>query len=195
MLRNYRAMPHATTGATPAELLFQRKLRIKLPEQPSKPDTSHDAIRTRDTARKQQIKCQSDSRTHTTPSDLAIGDRLLVRQRRGNKVTPHNDPRPYSVMKQKGSMITACCGRHWITRNSSHFKKVTPTIAEGQAVGTDNTDDSSDDDDDNTPAQQQPAPMAPKPPTPRAVSPAPARRYPARDRRPTRFFMDYTFNN
>ena len=57
MLRNYRATLHATTGATPAELLFGRKLRIKLPEQPSKPDTaSHDAIRIRDTARKQQIK-------------------------------------------------------------------------------------------------------------------------------------------
>ena len=46
MLGNYRATPHATTGAIPAELLFGRKLRIKLPEQPSKPDTSYDAIRT-----------------------------------------------------------------------------------------------------------------------------------------------------
>ena len=92
-------------------------------------------------------------------------------------------------------MITTRCGRHWITRNSSHFKKVTPTIPEGEAAGTDNTDDSSDDNDDNTPAQQKPAPMVPKPPTPPAVSPPPARRYPARDRGPTRFFLDYAFNN
>ena len=125
------------------------------------------------------------------PSDLAISDRVLVRKRRGNKVTPHYDPRPYSVMKQKGSMVTARCGCHWITGNSSHFKKVTPTIPEGE----DNTDGSSDNDDDNTLAQQQPAPTAPKPPTPPAVSPTPARRYPARDCRPTRFFMDYAFNN
>ena len=99
-------------------------------------------------------------------------------------------------MKQKGSMITARCGRHWITRNSPHFKKVTLTIPGGEAVGTDNTDDSSDDDDDNTLAQQQAAPqISPKLPTPPAVNPAPARCYPARDRRPTRFFMDYAFNN
>ena len=31
-LRNYRATPHSTTGKTPAELLFGRKMRTKLPE-------------------------------------------------------------------------------------------------------------------------------------------------------------------
>ena len=100
-------------------------------------------------------------------------------------------------MKQKTSMITTRCGRHWTTRNSSHFKKVTPTIP-GEAVGTDNTDDSSDDDDDNTLVQQQPAPqIAPQLPTPPAVNPAPVRdrHYPVWDCCPTSFFMDYAFNN
>ena len=31
-LRNYRATPHSTTGISPAELLFGRKLTVKLPE-------------------------------------------------------------------------------------------------------------------------------------------------------------------
>jgi hypothetical protein len=31
-LRNYRATPHSTTGVSPAELLFGRKLGVKLPE-------------------------------------------------------------------------------------------------------------------------------------------------------------------
>ena len=31
-LRNYRATPHSTTGVSPAELLFGRKMIIKLPE-------------------------------------------------------------------------------------------------------------------------------------------------------------------
>jgi hypothetical protein len=31
-LQNYRATPHSTTGVSPAELLFGRKLTVKLPE-------------------------------------------------------------------------------------------------------------------------------------------------------------------
>ena len=31
-LRNYRATPHSTTGEAPATLLFNRQMRVRLPE-------------------------------------------------------------------------------------------------------------------------------------------------------------------
>ena len=33
-LRNYRATPHSTTGISPAQALYGRNIRIKLPEVP-----------------------------------------------------------------------------------------------------------------------------------------------------------------
>ena len=37
----YRSTPHATTGVTPAELLFGRKIRTKLPEFEETADDGH----------------------------------------------------------------------------------------------------------------------------------------------------------
>ncbi|XP_064488499.1 uncharacterized protein K02A2.6-like [Ornithodoros turicata] len=53
-LLNYRATPHSTTGITPAELLFGRKIRTRIPEIPEK--KPHENLEKRDREKKEQMK-------------------------------------------------------------------------------------------------------------------------------------------
>lgn len=77
-------------------------------------------------------KAYADRRRRTQPSSLAVGDTVLVRQRKRNKLTPYYDPTPYTVITVKGAMITARRPGHQMVRNSSFFKKV--TLAESPSV-------------------------------------------------------------
>ena len=122
-LRNYRATPHATTDKTPAELLFGRKMRTKLPE--VAPTVSDPALRCQDATAKNKMKGYADDRNNAKPATFRIGDDVLVRQRKRNKFSPYNNPHPYHIVAINGSMITAENARHKITRNSSFFKRIT----------------------------------------------------------------------
>ena len=44
-LLNYRATPHSTTGSPPSELLFNHKIRTKLPQVVNIADKAKDDIR------------------------------------------------------------------------------------------------------------------------------------------------------
>ncbi|KAK3800530.1 hypothetical protein RRG08_066384 [Elysia crispata] len=65
---------------------------------------------------------------NSKPSNINIGDTVIVKQNKTNKQTLPFDPKPYVVTNMKGSMITASRGNTDKTRNSSHFKKVPPYI-------------------------------------------------------------------
>ena len=68
-LLTYKSTPHLTTGKSPAELLFKRKLTVKIPElvnvEEEKVEVSDQAVRDRDTQRKQFNKDYVDKRFHT----------------------------------------------------------------------------------------------------------------------------------
>ena len=55
---------------------------------------------------------------------MSLGDTVLVRQQKKNKLTPCFDPKPYEIIEIKGSMVTATRKGHTITRNSSFFKAI-----------------------------------------------------------------------
>jgi hypothetical protein len=77
-------------------------------------------------------KAYADRRRRTQPSSLTVGDTVLVRQRKRNKLTPYYDPTPYTVITVEGAMITVRRPGHQMVRNSSFFKKV--TLAESPSV-------------------------------------------------------------
>ena len=191
-LRNYRSTPHPTTGASPAELMFGRPVKIKLPEV-SKPCPSDAPVRQKDASQKEKMKEYADKRSHAKPTTFKIGDQVLVRQPKTSKLTPPYSPKPYAIIRMKGSQITARNqNHHWITRNSSHFKLI-PQIPQAPHQPDDN-DDEDDDDDKDMPATmntQKPRPTPAEQPEqpPPAVVPQ-QRRYPQRIRRPTQFFID-----
>ena len=144
-LRMYRATPHASTGISPYEALYGRKMNFGLPSTPvptiptepvhAQNPNLHSQIVRNDNQAKLKMRTYADARRHTKPCHLQTGDAVLVKQRRRNKLTPPFCPTPYQVTARKGSMITAERGNHQITRNSSHFKPVmgdvpSPLLAE-----------------------------------------------------------------
>ena len=106
-LRNYRATPHCTTGVSPATALFGRPIRIKLPSYVGVPSSeSHDPVtmRERDTQQKLRIKSQAESRKTVKDCDIQVGDTVLVRQPKLEKLTtPITRPR---LLSQRS--VTAC---------------------------------------------------------------------------------------
>ena len=66
-LRNYRATTHSTTGVSPAELLFGRKLVVKLPELINTAP-SRSSIADNDIKQKAKMKAYAD---------VSLGERLM----------------------------------------------------------------------------------------------------------------------
>ena len=77
------------------------------------------------------MKMYSDQRTHAPKTSVEIGDVVLVRQPKINKISTPYNPHPLVVADKKGSMITAKReGEPSITRNSSmfhHLPQTSPT--------------------------------------------------------------------
>ncbi|XP_052792278.1 uncharacterized protein K02A2.6-like [Mya arenaria] len=96
---NYRATKHATTKYSPAELLFGRQIRIKLPFAPSKPSKKNVQVKARenDAYQKAKMKSYADAKRHAKPATYSV----LVKQHKTNKFSFKS-----------------------ITRNSSFFKLI-----------------------------------------------------------------------
>lgn len=120
---NYRATPHPVTRESSDKLMFGREIRRKLPGRVvSLAEKRHDPIREKDEGKKRQMKAYADERRHAQQSSIKIGDRVLLKQNRGDMLTLAYDPRPYEVIVVKGSMITVKRGKEIKSRNSSHCK-------------------------------------------------------------------------
>ena len=125
-LRSYRTTPHTTTGVSPATLFLGRPVRNKLPSC-SYVDPTREAVNERDSTQKMKMKAYADRKSYVKPSDIAVGDTVLVK-RPFNMVkgaTPF-EPLPLLVTDRKGTMISAESAEHSVTRNSSHFKRIPP---------------------------------------------------------------------
>ena len=137
-LRHYRATPHSTSGSSPAEMLFNRKMRTELPvpqtrRRWSDSDTKGnllESLRQKDRRVKAYMKELADARNHSKMSTLAEGDSVLVRQRKVDKLSTPFSTKTYEVKRRVGSMITAQCGTHRTTRNISMFKQVNLPVPE-----------------------------------------------------------------
>ena len=126
-LLNYRSTPHCSTGYSPAELLFNRKINNKLPQQA--PDLSnsklHSQILENDAKAKTVMKRNADTRNRSKESSITIGDVVLIKQQKRNKFSTHFSPIKYRVTARNGTMITAeNLKGETITRNISFFRKV-----------------------------------------------------------------------
>lgn len=164
-LRHYRATPHSSTKVSPFEALTGRKMKFGLPELPSSPVhppplvTSKMALN--DATSKAKMKAYGDQKRHAAPSTLSPGDPVLVKQPKANKTTPPFDPKPYTVVQTKGSMITAQRGPSSIVRNSSHFKMIpnyNPADEDDAEQSADESDGAEGEPITNTSADATPAP-------------------------------------
>jgi hypothetical protein len=73
------------------------------------------------------MKLYADGKAYVKPSTLQIGDPVLVRDPGLSKAKTPFSPVPLTVVKKKGSMITAKRGDQMITetvRSSSHHRDI-----------------------------------------------------------------------
>ena len=118
----YRSTPHTTTGVCPAELLFGRKMRTKLPE--LREEVIATEMRDRDSGMKAKAKVYADNKRNTKPSDVSPGDKVLVKQERQNKLSIPCAPEPHEVVTKTGnSVIIESPEGVQLKRNTTHVKK------------------------------------------------------------------------
>jgi len=146
-LRNYRATPHTTTDKSPAEIFIGRSIRTKIPEIRRKINSPE--IRNKDKKSKYKMKVYADTHRHAKKSSLRIGDSVLVKQEKKDKLTTPFDPKPFTIKEQKGTMVTAERDDKIITRNSSHFKMIPCKQPQPQREENDNKLDDDNDNDQN----------------------------------------------
>ena len=129
-LLHYRSTPHSTTKVPPAQLLYNREIRGKLPSIPrgTKVVNRHSEAKENQEQAKQKGKRYADKRRGTKASNIKIGDTVLVKQSKQNKFSTNFAVTPYTVTSIKGSKVVAENDNHRITRNISFFKKVPDKI-------------------------------------------------------------------
>ena len=138
-LLQYRTTPHSSTGVPPSELLFNRKIRGTLPVLSRNIIVNrHNEAREKESRRQEYNKSYVNNRRNTKKSNISVGDYVLVRQPKQNKLTPHFSQKPYLVIHKNKTVIKArSTDGHEIERNISHFKKIPKS--------NDNESDDSDD--------------------------------------------------
>ncbi|XP_055839723.1 uncharacterized protein K02A2.6-like [Episyrphus balteatus] len=131
----YHSTPHSTTLKTPAELMFKRNIRDKLPSINQLLDGDHEdvdhEVRDQDAREKWKGKCYADNKRHAKVSDVKEGDDVVVkRQIVTNKLATTFEPVAYKVVDRKGSEVTVQnpnTGTEY-RRNVAHVRKVPPGV-------------------------------------------------------------------
>eukprot|EP00112_Aurelia_sp_Birch-Aquarium-sp1_P016781 Seg383.2 transcript_id=Seg383.2/GoldUCD/mRNA.D3Y31 product="hypothetical protein" protein_id=Seg383.2/GoldUCD/D3Y31 len=129
------------------------------------------------------MKEYADKRRKATATTMKIGDCVLVKQKRKNKLSTRFDPRPLRVTKIKGTMITAQRGNLTTTRNQSFFKLVDDARLQSDGEEDDYDDDYQIDGNEHLEDEDR---------NDDAVRPGqnPVARYPRRDRHRPQYYHD-----
>lgn len=146
----YRSTPHSTTGKSPAELLFNRKIRTKLPEIDAENRKDDADTRRKDFEMKEKGKIYADQKRKTRESDIDVGDIVLQKQTKTNKLSTSFEHDPYYVIKREGSRLTLKNNEGNISqRNSSFVKKFNGQINEEKTLEYENIDNNIEDTNEN----------------------------------------------
>lgn len=121
----YRSTPHSTTGVSPAELLFRWKIRTKLPElreKDARPDMIE--VQDRDSEMKQKGADYANVRRRAQKSDIESGDKVLVKKKKVDKLSPTFYQVPMEVVdKRRGDVTVKSSTGVQYRRNVTHLKK------------------------------------------------------------------------
>ena len=124
-LLKMRTTPHPTTKKSPAELLYNRHVKTRLPQTKTLIGERTDiaeAIK-EDQKAKQRQKSYKDSKAYVKPHQINVGDQVLLKQK-STKSTPPYDPAPYTVTEVRGHQITANREHQRKTRDAQKWKNI-----------------------------------------------------------------------
>lgn len=128
-LMMYYVSPHSTTGKPPADLMYGRSIRDKLPIVYDGLDhfgIPSSELRDRDTLSKEQQKRLVDTKRRAVPSQLQEGDKVLKKVMfRENKLTPNFEGREYTIVGKTGAKCTIEDEEgQQLIRNTMHLKRI-----------------------------------------------------------------------
>ncbi|XP_046748852.1 uncharacterized protein K02A2.6-like [Diprion similis] len=107
-LQAYRTTPHSVTGVAPAELMFNRKIRSKIPDITLMTTQNDDEeVRDRDLLKKDKGRRDADEKRHAKESEIKEGDIVLMQQPKENKLSTTYKPTPMKVTQKQGNSIIA----------------------------------------------------------------------------------------
>ena len=131
----YRSTVHPATGETPSKLMFGREIRTKIPELSTNYHHINDDVKDTNVENKMKMKAYRDQKVRARESDIQIGDRVLLLQRKEDKLSTAFRNEEFEVIDRNGTQVTveSPTGARY-TRNTSHIK---PIITEGQ-ISTEN---------------------------------------------------------
>ena len=123
-LMMYRSTPHSTTGVSPAEALYSRQIRTKLPKLQEFNYSNDQEMRDRDHELKEKGKLYSDKRRNARKSDIKAGDKVLMKQSKENKFSTQFRPDPFKAVDKTGNsvLVESDKGVRY-RRNVTHLKK------------------------------------------------------------------------
>ena len=122
-LTSYRSIEHPTTGKSRAELLFACKMRGKLPDMTTNhvPDV---AVRDCDADHTGKAKMYADARRGTQYCIVNVGDKVLVRQDKINKLTTTFGATAFTVVNKTGnSLVVESPEGFQYSRKTTHLRK------------------------------------------------------------------------
>ena len=105
-LTTYRATPHMT-GTTPYYIMFHREVRSKLPQ--LKRETVRvpgEEVLKRDWSSKLKGKAYANFKRRAIPKSIRVGDMVLLKAEKTNKLSTNFNPDPFKVVHKTGSEVT-----------------------------------------------------------------------------------------
>ena len=106
-LRHYLATSHSSTEKAPADVLFNRKFQVRLPQ---KNDSTPDPTIVQQNLRaKARQKAYKDAKANVKSHNIKVGDSVLLLQKQ-SKTKPRYDPQPYTVTDAQGTQVIAARG-------------------------------------------------------------------------------------
>lgn len=113
----YRATPHSATGKSPfAAMHGGRQMKMSLPV-----ITKEGEVLDRQKDQRYKEKMIRENSGH---HKFEVGDTVLIRQPKRNKLTPAFLPERLTVVEVKGSSLVVSDGHKTVMRDASHFKKM-----------------------------------------------------------------------
>ena len=101
----YRTTPHTVTGVSPAEMLMGRKLRNNLSKIQMRAEPMDELqwlMQIREREREREREGERERERGAKVSDIEVGDRVILRQSKRNKLTTPFEREPYEVVDREG---------------------------------------------------------------------------------------------